>query len=99
MSKIKSWKKKGDDELHSGNYHQAWKCYTNAIHLLEDIYNIDENYGLKINNSIFRQEASIFSKRSVTFLKMKQYYYAYEDAKHIIDIYPEWYKGKINFFF
>lgn len=94
MSNITFLKKKGDNELYLKNYHQAWKYYTDAIQLLDELYNIEINNGLKINNYISRQEASIFSKRSVAFLKMKQYFYAYNDAKHSLEIYPNWYKGK-----
>ncbi|OTF72934.1 hypothetical protein BLA29_010126 [Euroglyphus maynei] len=91
-------KKKGDLELASGDYQQALQSYTNSLKEMMKIYEIDENDGIRIDTIIgdCRLEAKIFAKRSIVLLRMKQYYYAYEDAKHVTDILPEWFKGYLR---
>lgn len=98
MDQVKSMKKKADLELASGDYPQALQTYTNALKRMIKIYEIDENNGIRIDtiDGDSRMEAKIFSKRSIVLLQMKQYYYAYEDARHVTDICPEWFKGYLR---
>lgn len=39
------------------------------------------------------KNCSLYSNRSLTFLKMQQYYFALEDAKETISLKPDWAKG------
>lgn len=88
-------KQKGKIALISASYTEAWQYLTDAINLLSDG---GEEDGLKIGQLLddSREEASLYSKRSVALLKLKQYYFAYEDAKRITVVAPEWFKGEIG---
>lgn len=98
MEHVKYMKKKADLELASDDYPQALQTYTNALKQLAKIYEIDENDGIRIDTIIddSNLEAKIFAKRSIVLLRMKQYYYAYEDARHVTNIFPEWFKGYLR---
>lgn len=37
-------------------------------------------------------EYQLYSNRSLTFLKLQQYYYAHQDAKEVIKLNPNWAK-------
>ena len=98
IENIIALKKIGNVALNSGSYSEALKHYNSAIDLFIPNFNAQDKDGLannwQNNNSSNAQlEARLYSKRSVAFLKLCQYYYAFKDAQQIVDISPEWFKG------
>lgn len=58
------------------------------------------SFAIKLNPN----EATFYSNRSLAFLKLKQLYYANEDAEKAIQLKPDWAKvrysnNNLNFFF
>lgn len=96
MDTITALKNKGKVAFHSGQYSEAWKYYTEALNMLVQKFGANQNNGVKINVFIKDsfQESKLYSKRSMALLKLNQFYYAFEDAKQITNITPEWFKGK-----
>lgn len=106
--RIVELKKHGNVALHSGSTSEALHYYTEALELFAASFNLDASEGLQMkklkgsrkNNSelngerLCRLESSLYSKRSVVLRKMGQYYFAMEDAKAMVAISPEWFKGK-----
>ena len=105
LDKILSLTKTGNIALTSENYKEAVKYINEALDLLEEnqnfnVSNISSDTFLSNNNNnnnSVNLQSRLYSKRSVAFLKTKQYYYALEDAKRIINISPNWFKGNILF--
>lgn len=99
MDTITILKKKGRVAYNSADYSEACRYYTEALSLLGQKFYADQNEGVKVN--VFtrdsHEESCLYSKRSAALLKMGQYFYAYEDAKQITNITPEWFKGKKQF--
>lgn len=90
-------KKRANLSLNSGEYQHAVEIYSGALALLLDQFGDETQFGgLKFDQLIAsaHQEACIFSKRSVALLKLGKMYYAYRDAMAVIEIEPEWFKGK-----
>ncbi|KAJ6221190.1 hypothetical protein RDWZM_007002 [Blomia tropicalis] len=97
IPQIISLKKSGNVALNSGNYSEAIKYYTDG---LEKFWNIHPNNEKSLLNNIPLDEslleARLYCKRSVALLKLDQYYFAFEDAKQVTEISPEWYKGYLR---
>lgn len=98
INKVLASKKKGNIALNSTSYKEALKHYTDALEMLIQTFNLNEQSGLQIGTFVrnSHQEACLYSKRSVALLKLNHYYFAYEDAKQTIEIAPEWFKGKFS---
>jgi len=81
-------KKLGNVALISGIFSEALKYYNEALDLL--------NQNDLIEFQRITIAASLYSKRSIALLRMGKYYYAFKDAKQIVALAPEWFKGSMD---
>lgn len=85
--KIESDRLTGEKQLETANDHKEkgneciriGKCTEAVLHY---------SFAIKLDPS----DAALYSNRSLAFLKLKQFYYANEDAKKAIQLKPDWAK-------